>query len=199
MQIQARIPLVELGDGLSDGQSSPHRPLGVVLVGDWSAEQRHYCVADEFLHRAAEPLQLGSEPLIVGGEQPSDVLDVQPLGAAGEADQVAEQHADPLALLPPGGGWGGQGSRAGQAEPGPRWVIFTAALTDRHELHRRWRSGWCRCALLTKTAAILSAPAFSLFAAHRHRPADSLYRFALKPPSDASPYAGWQPLRRSTW
>jgi hypothetical protein len=52
---------------------------------------------------------------------------------AGEPDQVAEQHTDPLALLTPRGGGGGQGRRADQTEPGPRRVVLTAPPADRYE------------------------------------------------------------------
>jgi hypothetical protein len=133
LQSQCGVSLVQLGDRLPDGEGGPDRPLGVVLVGHRRAEQGHHGVADELLHRSPEAFQVGPEALVVGGEHTSDVLDVQALGPAGEADQVAEQHADPLALLPAGGGRGGQRRRAGQAEPGPLGVVLAAATADRHD------------------------------------------------------------------
>ena len=66
------------------------------------AEERHDGVADELLDGAAEPLQLGLHPGVVGREHPADVLGVELLGAAGEADEVGEQHGDDLALLEDG-------------------------------------------------------------------------------------------------
>jgi hypothetical protein len=102
MQIQGGVLLVALGDRLPDGQRGPHRPLRVVLVRGRGPEQGHHGVADELLHRPAIALQVGPKPGVVGGEHGADVLHVQPLRPGGEPDQVAEQHADPLALLPPG-------------------------------------------------------------------------------------------------
>jgi hypothetical protein len=102
MQIQRGVLLVELGDRLPNRQGGPDGSLGVVLMGDGGAGQGHHGIADELLHRPAIALQVRPQPGVVGGQQATDVLDVQLLGSAGEPDQVAEQHAHPLALLPPG-------------------------------------------------------------------------------------------------
>jgi hypothetical protein len=112
-------------------QGRPDRPLRVVPVGRRGPEQGHHGVADELLHRPPVALQLGSEAGVVGAQHPPDVLDVQPLGPGGEADQVAEQHAHELALVAPRQGRA-QGGPAGQAEPGPGRVALTATPADRH-------------------------------------------------------------------
>jgi hypothetical protein len=87
-----------------DGQGGPDGPLRVVLAGDRGAEQGHDGVPDELLDRAAVAFQLPAQAGIVGSQDPADVLDVELLGPAGEADQVAEQDADDLALVAPGRG-----------------------------------------------------------------------------------------------
>jgi hypothetical protein len=78
MQIQGGVLLIALGDRLSDGQGGPDCSLGVVLVGARGPEQRHHGVADELLHRAAIALQVGPKSLVVGGQQPSNILHIQP-------------------------------------------------------------------------------------------------------------------------
>ncbi len=47
-----------LAERVADRERGPHRPLGVVLVRDWGAEDRHHRVADELLDRPAEALEL---------------------------------------------------------------------------------------------------------------------------------------------
>ena len=145
MQIKTGIGLIQLGDSRLDGQRRPNGSLRVVLVGGRGAEQGHHRITDELLHRPPEALQLSPEPLVVGGQQPADVLNIQALGSTGEADQVAEQHTDPLALLPPRAGGGDQGRAADPAESEPGRVVLTATGADRHDsILRRWRwSGRC--------------------------------------------------------
>ena len=65
---------------VADRERRPDRPLGVVLVRDRRAEDRHHRVADELLDRAAEPLELGLQPRVVGIEEGGDVLGVHRLG-----------------------------------------------------------------------------------------------------------------------
>jgi hypothetical protein len=147
MQIRCWVGLVELRHRLPDGQGGPHRSLRVVLVGGRGAEQGHHGIADELLHRPPIALQVSPEPGVVGGEQAADVFDVEAFGAAGEADQVAEQHADPLALLPPGHRRSGQRGGTAQAESGPLGVVLTAVLADRHALDPKSRCWACPCIL----------------------------------------------------
>ena len=64
------------------------------------AEERHHCVADELLDRAAEPLELRAKMLVVRGQDRPHVLRIHRLGAGREPDQVGEEHRDDLPLLP---------------------------------------------------------------------------------------------------
>ncbi len=65
--------------------------LGVVLVRDRSAEERHHRIADELLDGAAVPLELGPYACVVGAQDRLDVLRVERLGLRSEADEVAEE------------------------------------------------------------------------------------------------------------
>ena len=53
---------------VADRERRPHRPLGVVLVRDRRAEERHHRVADELLDRSAETLELGAQMRVVRRE-----------------------------------------------------------------------------------------------------------------------------------
>ena len=99
VQVEAGLFVVQPRDRGPDRERRAHRPLRIVLVGDRRAEQRHHRVADELLDRAAVVLQLLAQQRVVGSEGAAHVLDVHPLAAAGEADQVGEQHRHHLALL----------------------------------------------------------------------------------------------------
>ena len=87
-----------LGRGGADRERGAHGPLGVVLVRDGGAEERHHRVADELLDRAAERLELAAQPLVVGAEDRLDVLRVERLRMGREADEVGEDDGDDLAL-----------------------------------------------------------------------------------------------------
>ena len=55
-----------LGDGrqrLVHAQAGPHRPFGVVLVGDRGAEQGDDLVADDLVEATAEGRDVDDEPL----------------------------------------------------------------------------------------------------------------------------------------
>ena len=56
--VDVRVLLVQLGDRVADRERRPDRALGVVLVRDRRAEDRHHRVADELLDRPAVPLEL---------------------------------------------------------------------------------------------------------------------------------------------
>ena len=96
---------LELGllveDPVADGERRADGALGVVLVRDRGAEDRHHGVADELLDRAAEALELVAEPSVVRAEQRAHLLGIHLLGARGEADEVGEEHRHDLALLEP--------------------------------------------------------------------------------------------------
>ena len=102
---------------LADGERRPDGALGVVLVGDRSAEDRHHGVADELVHDAAVLLEPGAQLAVVGREETAHVLRVQGLRALREPDEVGEEDRDHATLLARG--------RVGRVfRPGPggsRW------------------------------------------------------------------------------
>ena len=75
-----------------------HRPLGVVLLGDRRAPDRHHGVADELLDRAAVALDQRARRLEVAREQLPHLLGVAALRQRREADEVGEQDRDEPAL-----------------------------------------------------------------------------------------------------
>ena len=89
------------------GQRGPDRPLGVVLVRDRGAEDRHDPVAGELVDVPAEGLDRAGER----GQHPvgdrADPFRVEILRPGGEVGQVAEEHGD----HPPLGGRQGRGGR----------------------------------------------------------------------------------------
>jgi hypothetical protein len=80
-------------------ERSANRSLGIVLMADGRAEERHDCIADELLDRATEALELLLQPSVIRGENGCDVLGIHLLGLRGEADEIAEQRGDDLPLL----------------------------------------------------------------------------------------------------
>ena len=91
---------VQLLDRVDDAKAGPHRPLGVVLVSDGSAEGGHHGIPDELLHGAAPPRELSPDAGVVGPERGPDVLGVGPIRSRDEADEVDEQdrHDFPLVV-----------------------------------------------------------------------------------------------------
>jgi hypothetical protein len=133
-QVEGRMGAVQLVDGGQHAEGAAHRPLRVVAVGDRRPEHGHDRVADELVQRAAQPLDLGAEPRVVGTQQGADVLGVGLVGAGGEPDQVAEQHRHQAALRP-GVGRAGEGSAAGPAEPEALGVVLPAGCAAWHRRH----------------------------------------------------------------
>ncbi len=64
---------------VADRESRASGSLRVVLVRRRRAEQWHHCVADELLHRAAVPLELCTDQLVVRAEDRLDVLGIKRL------------------------------------------------------------------------------------------------------------------------
>ena len=85
---------------VADGERGTHRALWIVLVRDRRAEERHHGVTDELLDRPAVPLELCADTCVVRTQDRVDVLGVDRLGARREADEVAEDDRDDLALAP---------------------------------------------------------------------------------------------------
>ena len=99
MQVERRVGLVQLLDGVAGGERGSHRALGVVLVGDGRAENGHDRIADELLHGAAEALDLRAQARVVRGEHRAHVLRVELLGPPCEAHEVGEEDRHDLAFL----------------------------------------------------------------------------------------------------
>ena len=99
LQTETRVSLVELVDRLQNPQARPDRPLRVVLVRHRRTEDRHHRIADELLHRPAEPLDLLPEPSVIRPQPRPHVLRVDRFRCGREPDKITEQHRDNLALL----------------------------------------------------------------------------------------------------
>jgi len=150
-QVQAWALLVQLGHGIEDAQGGTDAAFGVVLVRDRRAEDGHDGVADELLDRAAEALDLPAQSRVVRVQKVAHVLRVGALGTRGEADEVAEEDRDDLALLHLGRRLRGQRRRTVQAEPGSLRVLLAAGRAGEHP-----RS--LRAAVRNRKAYMVAAP-----------------------------------------
>jgi hypothetical protein len=83
---------------LADSDGCVDRPLCVVLVGDWGAEERHDAIAQELVHRALVAVDLGQHQIEGPRHQLMDVFGIQPLGQRREAGDVGEEDGQELAL-----------------------------------------------------------------------------------------------------
>ena len=131
LQVEVRIGLVELMDGLADRDRRAHRPLGIVAVGNRRSEHGHDRISDELLDRAAERLDLVPHSSEVRREDRAHVLGIEPLRAGGEPDEVGEEHGDDLPLLGQSA-LGRQCSAAFRAELRERRVLLAAIGTRNH-------------------------------------------------------------------
>jgi hypothetical protein len=68
-------------------------------VGDRCPEERHDGVADELVDGTLVAIDLGHETTQALGRELADLLDIQSLGQAREADQVGEEDRDRPSLL----------------------------------------------------------------------------------------------------
>ena len=98
-----RQPLVDLVHRALHAERRAHRALGVVLVRDRRAEQRHHVVADVLVHGAAVALDLLPEPPQRAVHERLHGLGVEALGHGRVAGQIGEQHGHAAALLRQGG------------------------------------------------------------------------------------------------
>ncbi len=80
-------------------EGGPHGPLGVVLVGQRCAEQRHHGVADDLVDPATVGGDVVGQQVEASVDEVLDLLGIGRLGQRGEADQVAEDHGDDPALV----------------------------------------------------------------------------------------------------
>jgi threonine/homoserine/homoserine lactone efflux protein len=90
---------VELDHRRLHAGGRPDRALGVILVGDRSAEHGHHVVADELVHPAAVLLHLAREPGQAALDERLDRLVVQALRHGRVSGHVGEQHRDQPPLL----------------------------------------------------------------------------------------------------
>jgi hypothetical protein len=100
VQVERRVRLVQLENGLPNGECGADGALRVVLVRDGGPKDRHDRVTDEFLHRPAETLDLRPQAPVVRREHGAHVLRVELLRSSGEADEIGEEDRDDLALFP---------------------------------------------------------------------------------------------------
>ena len=88
----------ERREPVQQAEAGPHRAFGVVLVQLGHAEHAGHGVSDVLLDDAAVGLDRGPGEQAVLAQETVDVLRVEPLGEAREADQVGEQHGDDAPL-----------------------------------------------------------------------------------------------------
>ena len=87
------------GQAIANRQRRPDCALRIVLMCHRSPEDRHHRVADELLDRAAEALEIRADARVIRRQQGPHVLRVELLRAGREADEIAEEDGDNLALL----------------------------------------------------------------------------------------------------
>ena len=131
-QLEARRRVVQLLDRAADREGSANRPLRVVLVRDRRAEDGHDRVSDELLDRASVSLDLRAKPRVVRRERRADVLRVEPLRPAREADEVGEEDGDDLPFLARGRRVRDEGGTAHAAEAEAVGVLLTARRAGLH-------------------------------------------------------------------
>jgi hypothetical protein len=82
------------GNGLDHGKAGTHRPLGVVFMGVGIAEEHQDPVAHEARDRAPVPADALGASSLVRAHDVAVLLQLEAVGQAGRADQVAEEHAE---------------------------------------------------------------------------------------------------------
>ena len=93
----------ERGDRVDQLDGRSDRPLGVVLASHRRTPQRHHGIAHELLDRPAVAQDDLAADIEVARLEVADLLEITPLGEAGEVDEVGEQDGD-LATLGDRGG-----------------------------------------------------------------------------------------------
>ncbi len=85
-------------DHVDQLERRPDGSLGVVLVGDRGAPDRHHSVPDELLDRPAVPSDHVGRDLEVAGEQVARLFGVAAVRERREPDEVGEENGDEAAL-----------------------------------------------------------------------------------------------------
>ena len=113
LELEARLG-PHLHEVLLHAQRSPHRALGVVLVRDRCAEQRHQRIADHLVDLSAERGDVVRQPREAPIDEVLHLLRVGGLGEARVAHEVREEHRGDAPLV------GSRDERvsAHRAEPG---------------------------------------------------------------------------------
>ncbi len=94
----ACVARVELGERALDGESCPHRALGVVLLRPRIAEQGHEPVAEFFQHMPTEFAHRARGCGEIAVDQIAPILRVEPGRNGGRAHKIAEHHRNRAAL-----------------------------------------------------------------------------------------------------
>ena len=92
---------VQLGRGGDDRERRAHRVLGVVLVSLRIAEVGEHAVAHVFGDEAAVGRDEAGAAFVIGREDFSHVLGIEPRGKRGRADEIDKHHGEMTAF---GGG-----------------------------------------------------------------------------------------------
>ena len=101
---------IELAQGLHDPQPGPHRPLGVIFVGQGVAKVDEQAIAEvlgDMPLKAGDHLGTG---VLIGPHHLAQVFRVELAGERGRVHQVTEQHGE-LAAFGFWSVWRGWGSR----------------------------------------------------------------------------------------
>ena len=68
-----------------------HRPLGMVLMGDWCAKERHDAVTQELIDRAFVAVHLTQHQLEGPVHQVVHLFGIESFGNGGEPGDISEQ------------------------------------------------------------------------------------------------------------
>ncbi|GAA4162416.1 hypothetical protein GCM10022251_43430 [Phytohabitans flavus] len=116
----------ETGELALHVQTGEHRPERVVLIGVGRAEDGEHRVADVLLHHAPPATDGAGDAAEVLPLEGAHVLRIEAVGAAGEADQIHEENADPAPLIP-------AGRRIGRREAESRGAVATGPRHGNHD------------------------------------------------------------------
>ena len=101
-----RVLAVEFGERALDRKRRPRRALGIVLLRDRIAEQRHQPVAELLGDMAAHLRHRRRSGIEISADQVAPLLGIELRGNAGRADEIAEHHREIAAFARGFGRWG---------------------------------------------------------------------------------------------